>query len=73
MATANYRFSDYLKVGLPMVAILATVLPAKAAARQGTLAEETLDLIVGWFAAGPSTRTTLADPPYRPKRRHAAR
>jgi di/tricarboxylate transporter len=26
MATANYRFSDYLKVGLPLVAILATVL-----------------------------------------------
>lgn len=26
MATANYRFSDYLKVGLPLVAMLATVL-----------------------------------------------
>jgi len=26
MATANYRFSDYLKVGLPLVAILAAVL-----------------------------------------------
>ena len=26
MATANYRFGDYLKVGLPLVAILATVL-----------------------------------------------
>jgi di/tricarboxylate transporter len=26
MATANYRFSDYVKVGLPLVAILATVL-----------------------------------------------
>jgi di/tricarboxylate transporter len=26
MATANYRFRDYLRVGLPLVAILVTVL-----------------------------------------------
>ena len=33
MATANYRFSDYLKVGLPLVAILATVLSYALSAR----------------------------------------
>jgi uncharacterized protein len=38
-----------------------------------TFAEEALDLIVGWIAAGPWNRTTLADPPYRPRMRHAAR
>lgn len=33
MATANYRFSDYLKVGLPLVAMLATVLAYSLSAR----------------------------------------
>jgi di/tricarboxylate transporter len=33
MATANYRFGDYLKVGLPLVAILATVLSYSLSAK----------------------------------------
>lgn len=33
MATANYRFSDYLKVGLPLVAILAAVLSYSLSAK----------------------------------------
>jgi di/tricarboxylate transporter len=33
MATANYRFADFLKVGLPLVALLATVLSYALSAR----------------------------------------
>lgn len=40
---------------------------------QETFAEEALDLIVEWIAAGPSIRTTLADPRYPPNRRRAVR
>lgn len=46
---------------------------AEYATLEETFAEDALDLIVGWIAASPSTRTTLADPPYRPRMRHAAR